>query len=55
MKTCINKTHWSKTLHLLVEINNYVVERLGDIGTSMSIMAIAVVKKLGIMHLVLQP
>jgi hypothetical protein len=28
---CINKTHWSKTLHLLVEINNYVVEGLVDI------------------------
>ncbi len=24
---CINKTHRSKTLHLLVEINNYVVEK----------------------------
>jgi hypothetical protein len=27
-KICINKTHWSKTLHLLLEINNYVVEGL---------------------------
>ncbi len=27
-RICINKTHRSKTLHLLVEINNYVVEDL---------------------------
>jgi predicted aspartyl protease len=39
-------------LHLLVEINNYVVEGLVDIGTSMSIMATTIVKELGIMHLV---
>jgi len=48
----INKTHKSKTLHLLVEINSYVVEGLVDTGASMSIMAIAVVRELGIMHLV---
>jgi predicted aspartyl protease len=48
----INKTHRSKTLHLLVEINNYKVEGLVDIGASMSIMAIAVIRELGIMHLV---
>jgi hypothetical protein len=51
-KICINKMHRSKTLHLLVEINNYVVEGLVDNGTFMSIMVVAVVKKLGIMHLV---
>ncbi len=51
-KIYINKTHWSKTLHLLVEINNYVVEGLVDTRASMSIMATAVVRKLGIMHLV---
>ncbi len=51
-KICINKTHRSKTLHLLVEINNYVVEGLVDTGTSMSVMATAVVRELGIMHLV---
>jgi len=51
-RICINKTHRSKTLHLLVEINNYVVEGLVDIGASMSIMAVVVVKELGIMHLV---
>jgi len=49
---CINKTHRSKTLHLLVEINNYVVEGLVDIGASMFVMVVAVVKELGIMHLV---
>jgi predicted aspartyl protease len=51
-KICINKTHRSKTLHLLVEINNYVVEGLVDTGASMSVMAAAVVKELGMMHLV---
>jgi hypothetical protein len=51
-KIYINKTYWSKTLHLLVEINNYVVEGLVDIGASMSIMVVVVVRKLGIMHLV---
>jgi predicted aspartyl protease len=58
-KICINKTHRSKTLHLLVEINNYIVERLVDIGASMFVMAAAVVRKLGavvkelgMMHLV---
>ncbi len=51
-KICINKTHRSKTLHLLVEINNYVVEGLVDTGASMSVMATAVVRELGMMHLV---
>jgi len=52
-KICINKTHRSKTLHLLVEINNYVVEGLVDIRASMFMMAIAMVRELGIMHLVI--
>jgi len=51
-KVCINKTHRSKTLHLLLEINNYVVEGLVDTGASMSVMAAAVVRELGMMHLV---
>jgi predicted aspartyl protease len=51
-KICINKTHRSKTLHLLVEINNYIVEGLVDTGASMSVMAAAVVRELGMMHLV---
>jgi predicted aspartyl protease len=51
-KICINKTHQSKTLHLLVEINNYIVEGLVDTGASMSVMAAMVVRELGMMHLV---
>ncbi len=51
-KICINNTHHNKTLHLLVEINNYVVKGLVDIGASMSIMVVVVIKDLGIMHLV---
>jgi len=51
-KICINKTHRSKTLHLLVEINNYVVEGLVDIEASMFVMDAAVVRELGMMHLV---
>jgi len=47
---CINKTDRSKTLHLLVEINNYVVEGFVDIGASMFVMVVAVVRELGIMH-----
>jgi predicted aspartyl protease len=50
---CINKTHRSKTLHLPVEINSYVVEGLVDTGASMSVMAAAVVRELGMMHLVI--
>ncbi len=51
-KICINKTHRSKTLHLFVEINNYVIEGLVDTGASMSVMATAIVRELGMMHLV---
>ncbi len=51
-KICINKTHRSKTLHLLVEIINYVVEGLVNTGASMSVMATIVVRELGMMHLV---
>jgi predicted aspartyl protease len=51
-KICINKMHRSKTLHLLVEINNYIVEGLVDTGASMSVMAAIVVRELGMMHLV---
>ncbi len=51
-KICINKTHRSKTLHLLVEINNYIVKGLVDTRASMSVMAAAVVRELGMMHLV---
>jgi predicted aspartyl protease len=48
----INKTHRSKTLHLLMEVNNYLVEGLVDIGASMSVMVAAVVRELGLMPMV---
>jgi len=51
-KIYVNKTHRSKTLHLPVEISNYIVEGLVDTGTSMSVLAVAIVRELGIMHLV---
>jgi len=35
-----------------VEINNYVVEGLVNIGASMSIMVTTTIRELGIMHLV---
>ncbi len=52
-KICINKTHRSKTLHLLVEINNYVVEGLVDSRASMFVMVVAVARELGIMHIII--
>jgi hypothetical protein len=48
----INKTHRSKTLHLSVEINGYLIEGLVDTDASMSVMAAVVVRELGMMHLV---
>ncbi len=51
-KICINKTHRSKTLHLLVEISKYIVKGLVDTGASMSVMVVAVIRELGMMHLV---
>ncbi len=51
-KICIDKTHQSKTLHLLVEISNCVVEGLVDTGASMFVMAVAIVRELGMIHLV---
>jgi predicted aspartyl protease len=51
-RICINKTHRSKTLHLSIEINSYLIEGLVDIGASMFVMAVAVVRELGMMHLV---
>jgi predicted aspartyl protease len=51
-RICINKTQQSKTLHLLVEINNYIVEGLVDTRASMTVMAAVVVRELGMMHLV---
>ncbi|CAK9235293.1 unnamed protein product [Sphagnum troendelagicum] len=51
-RICVNRTHRSKTLHLSVEINSYLIEGLVDTGASMSIMAAAVVRELGLMHMV---
>jgi predicted aspartyl protease len=48
----INKMHKNKTLHLSVEINSYLVEGLMDTRASMSVMAVTVVRELGLMHLV---
>jgi hypothetical protein len=50
---CVNKSHQNKTLHLLVEISNHLVEGLVGTDASMSIMAIGVVCELGIMHLII--
>jgi predicted aspartyl protease len=51
-RLCISKTHKSKTLHLSVEVNQCLIEGLVDTGASMSVMATAVVRELGLMHLV---
>ncbi|CAK9868877.1 unnamed protein product [Sphagnum jensenii] len=51
-RICINKTQRRKTLHLSVEVNNYLVEGLVDTGASMSVMAATVVRELRLMHLV---
>jgi hypothetical protein len=51
-RICVNKTSRSKTLHLPVGINRYIVEGLVDIGASMSVMAAAVLREMGMMHLV---
>ncbi len=52
MRICVNKTNRSKTLHLPVEINRYVIEGLVDTWASMSVMAVVVVREMGMMHLV---
>jgi predicted aspartyl protease len=51
-RICVNRTHRSKTLHLSVEINGCLIEGLVDTGASMSVMAAAVVRELGLMHMV---
>ncbi len=51
-RVCVSKTHRSKTLHLPVEISDCIIEGLVDTGASMSVLAAAVMKELGIMHLV---
>jgi len=52
-RICVNKTHRSKTLHLPVEMNGYVVEGLVDTRASMSVLAVTVVREMGMMHLVI--
>jgi predicted aspartyl protease len=49
----INKNHRSKTLHLLMEINNRIVEGMVDTKASMYVLELVVVREFGIMHLVL--
>jgi hypothetical protein len=51
-KISINKNHCSKTLHLLVEINNNLVEGLVDTSISKLVMSTTVVHEFGMMHLV---
>ncbi len=51
-RICVNKTSRSKTLHLPVEIDRYIVEGLVDTWASMFVMAAAVVREMGMMHLV---
>ncbi len=48
----MNKNYRGKTMHLLIEINNGMIEGLVDIGAFMSVMATSTVRELGIMHLV---
>jgi hypothetical protein len=43
---CVNKISRSKTLHLPVEINRYIVEGFVDTGASMSVMATVVVREM---------
>jgi predicted aspartyl protease len=49
----VNKNYRGKTMHLPAEINNGMIEGLVDTSASMSVMAASIVRKLGIMHLVL--
>jgi len=51
-KICINKNKRNRTFHLLLIINNNLVEGLVAIRASMSIMSTIVVRELRIMHLV---
>ncbi len=52
-RICLNKTNRSKTLHVQVEIDRYIIEGLVDTGASMSVMAAAVVREMGMMPLVI--
>ncbi len=49
-RICINKSHRSRTLHLLVGVGNNLVEGLVNTRTSMLVISTSVVRELGIMH-----
>ncbi len=49
---CVNMNHRGKILHIIIEVQNGLIESLVDRSASMSIMAIGIVQKLGIMHLI---
>ncbi len=51
-RICVNKTNRSRTLHLQVEIDRYIIEGLVDTGASMSVIVAAVVREMGMMHMV---
>jgi hypothetical protein len=53
-KINIHNNSRSKTLHLLIELSNNLLEGLMDTITSMSVMFTSMVHELGIMHLVSQ-
>jgi predicted aspartyl protease len=48
------KARVATTLHLPVEISNYVVKGLVDTRASMSAMAAAIVREMGMMHLMIR-
>ncbi len=48
----INKNCRNKTLHLMVEINNNLIEGLVETCASMLIMSIVIIRELGIMSLI---
>ncbi len=47
-----NTNYKSKTMRLLTEINNGMIERLVDTGAFMLVMAASIIQKLGIMQMV---
>jgi hypothetical protein len=51
-KINIKKNHRNKTMHFLMEIINNLIEGLVDTSVFMSAMLVAILQKLGIMHLV---
>ncbi len=51
-RVSINIAHHGKTLHLVMEINQALIEGFVDIGASMLVIVAIIVKELGIMHLV---